>query len=245
MTFGEGVPKNRAKLLTLAQDTCAKGDLESCVMILDASDDRKLRMKSLALACDEANAIDRTSRAVVSPCSLLADHLIADVATAAEKKRGAELSRKLCGKERTPGDACSRLAWVYVRGTGVPRDDAAAMNLFRQRCDAIMGQGGFSDKNSMAAWLLGYCTEPAKRFRDGVGVEKDLAQALKLFEFVCTNAQRVSAAPACYELAVMLRDGVGTNADPTRARALFQRVCDEKALPESDEYKRACVEKDR
>jgi hypothetical protein len=85
------------------------------------------------------------------------------------------------------GPGCDNLAWLYLRGRGVPRDPPHAMVLFMAAFDAASMACARGDGSG--------CLLAGEMLRDGRGVEQDDDQALAMFRRACDRGE----ASACSE----------------------------------------------
>jgi TPR repeat protein len=77
------------------------------------------------------------------------------------------------------GPGCDNLAWLYLRGRGVPRDPPHAMVLFMAAFDAANLACARGDGSG--------CLLAGEMLRDGRGVEQDDEQALAMFRRACAS----------------------------------------------------------
>jgi TPR repeat protein len=103
--------------------------------------------------------------------------------------------------------ACAALALMRSRGSGLPRDEKLAADLFGKACDA-------GDVES--------CVRLGVAYRDGDGVALNDLTALQLFRRACDHAH----AEACTDLASMYCLGRGVPRDAPRSTALMRQACD-------------------
>ncbi len=75
---------------------------------------------------------------------------------------------------------CVILGWMYARGIGVAQDDAKAVSLFQQACDA--------------GKLLG-CSNLGVMYTRGRGVAQDDAKAVSLFRQACEMGLESACTP--------------------------------------------------
>jgi len=139
--------------------------------------------------------------------------------------------------------ACSVLAVLYEHGTGVGKDAARALALYKQACDGQVpagcahlarlyetGSGVAQDaaradvlyKQACAGQGASACWDLASRYAQGEGVPKDLGFAAAVYKAACMGGE----AAACSSLGVMYESGSGVLKDAGRAAALYKQGCD-------------------
>jgi TPR repeat protein len=79
------------------------------------------------------------------------------------------------------GPGCDNLAWLYLRGRGVPRDPPHAMVLFMAAFDAASMACARGEGSG--------CLLAGEMLRDGRGVTADDDQALAMFHRACASGQ--------------------------------------------------------
>jgi TPR repeat protein len=79
------------------------------------------------------------------------------------------------------GPGCDNLAWLYLRGRGVPRDPPHAMVLFMAAFDAASLACARGDGSG--------CLLAGEMLRDGRGVAEDDDQALAMFRRACASGE--------------------------------------------------------
>ena len=87
--------------------------------------------------------------------------------------------RRACDANYGPG--CNNLAWLYLRGHGVPRDPPHAMVLFMAAFDAARLACGRGDASG--------CLLAGELLYDGRGVPEDEGQALAFFKRACDGGE--------------------------------------------------------
>ena len=79
------------------------------------------------------------------------------------------------------GPGCDNLAWLYLRGRGVPRDPPHAMVLFMAAFDAASMACARGDGSG--------CLLAGEMLRDGRGVTEDDDQAVAMFRRACATGE--------------------------------------------------------
>jgi TPR repeat protein len=110
-----------------------------------------------------------------------------------------------CGQQPAKGQADYDLAVKYMRGIGVQKDEAKAMDYLRRASDAgnVHGQLG-----------LGYM------YLKGVNVEKDASKAVQLFE----RAAKQGSIDAQYNLGLAYARGDGATKDLVKSGEWFKKA---------------------
>lgn len=116
----------------------------------------------------------------------------------------AELDR-LCKDGRREG--CDGLVPFLAAGAGVARDPDRALQLAQQGCEA----------KDLAA-----CNNLGILYLGGIGVVKDEAHALKLFDGLCREHNQPRA---CFNAAALYDGGPVTVRDPAKAADYYTRLC--------------------
>jgi TPR repeat protein len=80
------------------------------------------------------------------------------------------------------GPGCDNLAWLYLRGRGVPRDLPHAMTLFLAAFDASRLACARGDGSG--------CLLAGEMLLDGRGVTEDPDQAVAMFRLACADGER-------------------------------------------------------
>jgi serine/threonine-protein kinase len=101
---------------------------------------------------------------------------------------------------------CLALAFTLETGTGVAKDRARAITLFRRACD-----GG-----DLAA-----CRTLGNRYQDGNGVRADATQGLALLIRACDGSEPL----ACFQIGLMYEFGNGVRKDRAQAASMYKRAC--------------------
>ena len=102
--------------------------------------------------------------------------------------------------------ACFDLGLIHHRGSGVERDDAIALEMFRSACD----------RDHLKA-----CANLGVHYEKGLGVDRDLGQAAAIYQDACDR----KGAAACSNLGKLYRKGLGVERDDTRAVSLYESAC--------------------
>ena len=84
---------------------------------------------------------------------------------------------RACDANYAPG--CDNLAWLYLRGRGVPRDPPHAMVLFMAAFDAARMACARGDGSG--------CLLAGEMLREGRGVKEDEQGALAMFRAACAR----------------------------------------------------------
>ena len=116
--------------------------------------------------------------------------------------------------------SCSRLAEIFLRGEGIPKDPAKAVSLYQQACEQ-------ADADEVA----GPCLALGKLHAAGEGVARDTARAADLFQRAC-RGDGLAAGKACLERGLLVARGEAGKRDPVQAGELFQRGCEQAGLDE-------------
>jgi TPR repeat protein len=119
--------------------------------------------------------------------------------------RAAEVVENAC-LSASDARACESLGWMRERGSAVPRDEAAALVLFKRACDA---------------GAVGACEQLGRALLQGAGGPQDDKAAARLFRRACDDAR----SDGCVDLATMYCMGRGVPRDPARSTALLQQTC--------------------
>jgi uncharacterized protein len=102
--------------------------------------------------------------------------------------------------------ACESLGWMRERGSAEPRDEAAALGLFKRACDA---------------GAVGGCELLGRALMQKAGGTQDDKAAAVLFRRACDDAR----SDGCMDLATMYCMGRGVARDPARSTALLKQTC--------------------
>jgi uncharacterized protein len=102
--------------------------------------------------------------------------------------------------------ACESLGWMRERGSAVPRDETAAVGLFKRACDA---------------GAVGACEQLGRAYMQGAGVGEDDKAAARLFRRACDDAR----SDGCMDLATLYCMGRGVPRDAARSTALLRQTC--------------------
>jgi TPR repeat protein len=94
--------------------------------------------------------------------------------------------RRACDSSYYPG--CNNLAWLYLGGRGVPRDQPRAMRLFHYAFEAAKTACTMGDTSG--------CMMAGEFLYEGRGVEKDDAAAVVLLDRACAGGERRGCAMA-------------------------------------------------
>jgi hypothetical protein len=126
--------------------------------------------------------------------------------------------------------SCTRLAELFLRGEGVPKDAAKAVSLYQQACDqADAGEGAAP------------CLALGKLYAAGEGVARDTGRAAELFQRACRD-DGSAAGRACLEQGLLVARGEAGKRDPAQAGTLFERGCDEAGIDECTRFGDALAE---
>lgn len=108
--------------------------------------------------------------------------------------------------------ACWKVGLSHSMGEGARQDDALAVTMFRQACDAGLASG---------------CTSLGFHAAYGRGEPGGVARAQALYVKGCDGDH----AEGCANLAAVLEEGYGDRPDPKAALALYEKAC---ALKDED-----------
>ena len=114
-------------------------------------------------------------------------------------RRSWPLSRRAARKRPTASD-CQKLAGVYAKGEGVPKDLGKAAGFYKKACDANNALG---------------CLDLAAMHRSGEGASKDVQKAALLLKRGCD----LGNADGCTQLGLMYFEGKELPKDLTQAGA--------------------------
>jgi uncharacterized protein len=143
---------------------------------------------------------------------------------------------------------CATLAFLYVSGRGVRKDERRAGALYDKSCDLGDPQGCYNagiasdqargssrdDVRAAARYTEGCdmgsstaCTNLGFLYEHGRGVKEDAARAFELYERGCDGSScQPSNLGGCVNAGRCYRDGKGTKTDEAKAAAIFQDACD-------------------
>jgi TPR repeat protein len=125
-------------------------------------------------------------------------------------EEGVATVRGFCDKKEHLAMACTSYANALVRGTGVPKDIPAGIDLLKRACEAK-----FERIYPRACVNLGQIQEV------GSAGAKDPIGAAKLYQGACDQGDL----GGCTALARMLAEGNGVPKDPVKAIALVEAGC--------------------
>ena len=117
---------------------------------------------------------------------------------------GSDALKEACGKG--DDDGCFILGELYAEGVGTPRDQAAALGLFRRLC--------------ARGWMRG-CGRLGESYLGGEGTAVDPARAVESFEKACAGGH----AACCLAVASVYRRGTGGLENDELARQRLRRAC--------------------
>lgn len=129
---------------------------------------------------DVAKCIARCTRDDPQACNAAGVMFEFDEGTTTDPKLASVFYDRACDGNYAQG--CNNLAWLYLRGSGVPRDQPHAMFLFLTAFDAarIACMNGDASGCLLAGELL----------YEGRGVPEDEAQAIAFFERACAGGEQ-------------------------------------------------------
>ncbi len=201
-TYGQGVPKDERRGVTLFARACEGGHLGACAGLGFAyavgQGVAKDEGRALALynkACNGKNPLGCYNLGVVYGEGRLVPK---------NDTQAAALFQQACAGGYAA--ACLNLGSRVLQAQGVAKDEAKAGALFKQACD-----GG----DARGCLLLGVM------YRDGLGGPKSEAGAAGLFKRACEGGE----VWGCYNLAHLYRNGQGVTRDAERAVALLKQAC--------------------
>jgi uncharacterized protein len=155
-----------------------------------------------------------------------------------------EFSKKGC--DLKSGEACARLAATEHDGHGTAKDDAKAIELFKQACDlgAMRGCRGAAGllidaEPADHAGALGYADKGCKASYDdscfvyGVvlfRLKKDYDVALKHLLWGCDSDKPTRPGLACNLAGAIYADGLGMPKDVAKALPLFEKACEKDSV---------------
>lgn len=139
-------------------------------------------------------------------CYFQGMNLVLGIGITADVGKGAQLYQHAC--DLGEGDACDRLAKLYVEGKVPGRDATQALALYKKGCD----EGRVASCNS-----LGVLYE-----NGGPGITADPMQAALCFRKSCDG----KSGAGCENLADLYFDGRGVGRDTQKAREYYEGGCD-------------------
>jgi TPR repeat protein len=131
---------------------------------------------------DVARCVERCTGEDPQACNAAGVMFEFDEGASSEPSLASGFYRRSCDGNYAQG--CNNLAWLYLRGRGVPQDQPHAMLLFMAAFDAakIACMRGDASGCLLAGELL----------YEGRGVEEDEAQAVAFFERACAGGEAVA-----------------------------------------------------
>jgi TPR repeat protein len=103
--------------------------------------------------------------------------------------------------------ACNSRGFDYWNGTGVKKDPAKAIELFRKACDAGNAEA---------------CVNLAAGYENGLGIKKDVARANELYRSACEAGE----AGGCSNLAFNYGSGIGLSKELGKANSYYGKACE-------------------
>lgn len=180
----------------------------------------------------------------------------------AGQEEAVEVLERAC--DRGSGAGCTHLAYLYVTGSLVPKNEIRAMDFYTRGCSYGDARGCYNvgvmhDRGSgttvsasraasaydqaCAAGVSMACTDGGYLYERGLGTMKDLARAAELYRRGCEGSPcEPSNLRGCVNLGDAYRDGLGVPKDPARAAELFREACERKVGEDEESARvRACV----
>ena len=166
--------------------------------------------------------------------------------------------------DRGSGTGCTHLAYLYVTGTLVPKNEIRALDFYTRGCSYGDARGCYNVgilyddgrgtsasatraatayEQACAAGVSMACTNVGYLYEHGHGTMKDPARAAEMYRRGCEGSPCESSnLRGCVNLGDAYRDGIGVAADPSRAAEIFREACARK-VDADDESTRihACV----
>jgi hypothetical protein len=227
----------------LYREACASGDPTACFRLA------WLTGGSYADACERGSA---------EACAAYGYALMSD-----RKDEAVGVLERAC--EKGSGAGCTHLAYLYVTGTLVPKNEIRSLDFYTRGCSYGDARGCYNVgvmydrgrgtsvsasraaaayEQACAAGVSMACTDAGWLYERGLGPMKDAARAAELYRRGCEGSPcEPSNLRGCVNLADAYRDGIGVPKDPARAAAIFRDACERKTTEENDESARirACV----
>ena len=151
------------------------------------------------------NLGDRVSCDYLARLYLEGRHMAKDV------EKGIEVLERVCNAKSV--HHCIRLAYLYDSEKSAVHDVEKATDAWRRACHFHNGPGHNN------------CTELARRFREGIGVTKDLLKAKEYYERSCDLADSHPGVEACFALGTMYEDGNGVEKNKATASKYWSKIC--------------------
>ena len=198
----------------------------------------RLGGRSAPDACRESGDASRCQEACDAgdgeSCARLAEHLERGAGMPRDDARAAALYGRACDAGEPSG--CAGLGRLARLGRGgLPRDPARAARLFQRACDARVdrrtrrpsdddwGHAARPPRRAARADGTRGCALLGEAYRDGAGVDRDEARAVRLFRDACDEGDLLG----CKDLGGMQQYGLGgLSRDEAAAASLYRRACD-------------------
>jgi TPR repeat protein len=144
-------------------------------------------------------------------CDYAGDMYVSGKHVARNPTKAKSLYEKGC-KWKDSG-ACAGLGLLYFKGDGVNQDYEKAYTYLVQSCDKSP-----SDNDNAGCYNL------AKLYEQGLGCQKDIVEAVRLYGLAC-HVVRPKNAEACIRLAQAYQTGHGIEANANGAHEYFRLAC--------------------
>jgi uncharacterized protein len=231
-----------ADQVPLYEQGCRDGDPAACFRIAWLQD------ASYEDACDRGSA---------EACAAYGYVLMEE-----KKPEAVEVLERAC--DRGSGAGCTHLAYLYVTGSLVPKNEIRSLDFYTRGCSYGDARGCYNvgvmyDRGSgtaasaaraasayeqaCAAGISMACTDVGYLYERGLGTMKDPVRAAEMYRRGCEGSPcEPSNLVGCVNLGKAYRDGTGVQQDPARAAEIFREVCARKVgEDEASAQLRACV----
>lgn len=179
-----------------------------------------------------------------------------------KKDEAVEVLERAC--DRGSGAGCTHLAYLYVTGSLVPKNDIRALDFYTRGCSygdargcynmGVLHDRGRGASMSAARAVTAYekacaagvsmaCTNAGFLYERGLGAMKDPPRAAEMYRRGCEGSPcEASNIVGCVNLGKAYRDGTGVPKDAARAAEIFRTTCERKVDADDEESRiRACV----
>jgi TPR repeat protein len=222
---GKGVSKDETEAARLFEAACEGGDPLACsnlgIMYADGvgvSTDLDQAVSLLRVACDWGNA---------SACTRLGVMYRQGAGVPKDQDWATYLLQRGCDAGDSKG--CANLAMMLRDGEGNPRKHPAPAQLLARACDggSEVSCGELADvaqtrQQQCDAGKLDACGHLGTMYLEGLGVERDVKQAISLMERACAGREPL----ACGNLGILYASGGPVARNVHRAVPLLEMACD-------------------
>lgn len=180
----------------------------------------------------------------------------------ARNAEAVEVLERAC--DRGSGAGCTHLAYLYVTGVLVAKNDIRALDFYTRGCNygdargcynmGVLHDQGRGASMSAARAVTAYekacaagvsmaCTDAGFLYERGLGAMKDPVRAAEMYRLGCEGSPcEPPNIVGCVNLGKAYRDGTGVTKDPARAAEIFRTTCERKVdAAEEGSRVRACV----